>query len=83
MPRLPAAAGTPQTREVSGTLLQFDCLSVRMKTNAGWVPSATTHRQDIDGGGRAIAVLLVVLCYAGFGFPGEFLGADVFFGISL
>lgn len=40
------------------------------------------HHGRIDGL-RAIAVLLVVLCYAGFGFPGVFLGADVFLGIFL
>lgn len=82
MRRLPAAAGTPQIRQVIITLLQLDRLSVRMKTSSGWVQSAAIHREGIDGL-RAIAALLVVLCYAGFGFPGVFLGADVFLGISL
>ena len=39
------------------------------------------HLRRIDGV-RAIAVLLVVLCHAGGGFPGVLLGVDGFFGIS-
>ena len=44
--------------------------------------SATPHyRPEIDGL-RAVAVLAVVACHAGFGVPGGFVGVDVFFVIS-
>ena len=44
--------------------------------------SATPHyRPEIDGL-RAVAVLAVIACHAGFGVPGGFVGVDVFFVIS-
>ncbi|MGZ4677451.1 MAG: acyltransferase family protein, partial [Acidimicrobiia bacterium] len=44
-------------------------------------PSERTHRADIQGL-RALAVVLVVLFHADFGFSGGFIGVDVFFVIS-
>lgn len=42
---------------------------------------AVKYRADIDGL-RALAVLFVVLFHFGLGFPGGFVGVDVFFAIS-
>jgi peptidoglycan/LPS O-acetylase OafA/YrhL len=39
------------------------------------------YRPDIDGP-RAIAVVSVVLCHAGLGVSGGYVGVDVFFVIS-
>lgn len=40
-----------------------------------------TYRADVDGL-RAVAVLSVVFCHAGFSFTGGYVGVDVFFVIS-
>ena len=40
-----------------------------------------TYRPDIDGL-RAVAVVAVICCHAGLGFPGGYVGVDVFFVIS-
>ena len=41
----------------------------------------TAYRSDIDGL-RALAVLVIVFFHTGWGFPGGFVGVDVFFVIS-
>ncbi len=43
--------------------------------------NSLSYRPDVDGL-RAVAVLSVVFCHAGFGFPGGYIGVDVFFVIS-
>jgi len=43
--------------------------------------SKLAYRPDVDGL-RAVAVLSVVFCHAGFNCPGGFIGVDVFFVIS-
>ena len=43
--------------------------------------NSLSYRPDVDGL-RAVAVLSVVFCHAGFSFPGGFIGVDVFFVIS-
>lgn len=43
--------------------------------------TALTYRPDIDGL-RAVSVLAVIFFHAGLGFPGGFVGVDVFFVIS-
>ncbi|WP_081005688.1 acyltransferase family protein [Trabulsiella odontotermitis] len=45
------------------------------------IDTAVKYRADIDGL-RALAVLFVVLFHFGLGFPGGFVGVDVFFAIS-
>lgn len=44
-------------------------------------PSPNHYRPEIDGL-RALSVAIVVLFHAGFGFPGGYIGVDVFFVIS-
>ena len=43
--------------------------------------NSLSYRPDVDGL-RAVAVLSVVFCHAGFNCPGGFIGVDVFFVIS-
>lgn len=47
----------------------------------GWGVTATHYRPEIDGL-RAVSVIGVVLFHLGLGFPGGFVGVDVFFVIS-
>lgn len=44
-------------------------------------PHRLAYRPDVDGL-RAVAVAAVVLCHAGLGLPGGYVGVDVFFVIS-
>ena len=43
--------------------------------------NAVSYRADVDGL-RALAVLPVLFFHAGLGFPGGFVGVDIFFVIS-
>ena len=53
-----------------------------MLTDEGPAASRTAHRHDVDGL-RAVAVLVILAFHLGLaGFPGGFVGLDIFFVIS-